>query len=100
MYAQDIEIVDDEELKEAFINKAQAGLLRDQVSKIKKPNDFKVNSNLSLVTRFVYMAFSISRKSILLKLINETSNLDWLYFAWSQLIKESYEHQIQYRCTV
>lgn len=35
VYAQDIEIVDDEELKEAFINKAQAGLLRNQVSKLK-----------------------------------------------------------------
>ncbi len=35
VYAQDIEIVDDEELKEAFINKAQAGLLRNQLSKIK-----------------------------------------------------------------
>ncbi len=32
MYAQDIEIVDDEELKEAFINKAQAGLLRNSIS--------------------------------------------------------------------
>jgi predicted DNA-binding transcriptional regulator YafY len=35
VYAQDIEIVDDEELKEAFVNKAQAGLLRNQISKIK-----------------------------------------------------------------
>ena len=35
VYAQDIEIVDDEELKDAFVNKAQAGLLRNQISKIK-----------------------------------------------------------------
>ncbi|MES2528699.1 MAG: WYL domain-containing protein [Bdellovibrionota bacterium] len=35
VYAQDIEIVDDESLKEAFVNKAQAGLLRNQISKIK-----------------------------------------------------------------
>lgn len=35
VYAQDIEIVDDEGLKEAFIEKAQAGLLRNHASKLK-----------------------------------------------------------------
>ena len=35
VYAQDIEIVDDEELTKAFVEKAQTGLLRNVVSKIK-----------------------------------------------------------------
>lgn len=33
VYAQDIEIVDDEELKQAFVEKAQAGILRNALSK-------------------------------------------------------------------
>lgn len=35
VYAQDIEIVDDEELTKAFVEKAQAGLLRNQIARLK-----------------------------------------------------------------
>jgi hypothetical protein len=34
VYAQDVEIVDDEELREQFVLKAQAGLLRNSMSKV------------------------------------------------------------------
>jgi hypothetical protein len=35
VYAQDVEIVDDEELREEFVEKAMAGLGRNQGSRIK-----------------------------------------------------------------